>query len=329
MAKRRSIGIGLIGIGRHGIRYARHIIGDVPDAALVAVCRRHPEKPLDIPGSESVRLYGDPRRLIDDPSVDVVVVVMPPVLNREIGLRAVQAGKPVLIEKPLAAFHADAQALEEAADKATVPLMTAQTLRFDPVITALKEKWGSIGRVRELLLTSHLDTQSREADHAEGYGKRGAVLEFGVHMFDLVRFVTHDEIKETRCTLNVLPAIAPESSASVRLVTQAGIRVDIDIARVPAGRVGRARVVGSTGVLTADWIQRRLELNDGGDQLREWSVQPIPTVVATLRAFLEAVANRQPMPVTGRDGCRAVEIAEACYRSAELGGQLVNVESDY
>jgi len=325
MSTRTPIGIGLIGVGRHGIRYARHIIEDVSGAALIAACRRHPERPLELPGGERIHLYGDPRRLIDDPSVDVVVVVMPPIFNREIGLLAIQAGKPVLIEKPLAAFHADAQALEEAADNAAIPLMTAQTLRFDPVIQTLRERRGMIGSVRELVLTSHLDTQSRGADHADGYGKRGALLEFGVHMFDLVRFVTEDEIREIRCTMNMAPSAAPESSASVRLVTEGGIHGDIDIARVQAGRVGQAKMIGSAGVLTGDWIQRRVQLDDGGDQPREWSIPSIPTVVATLSAFLEAVVNRQPMPVTGRDGCRAVEIAEACYRSAEAGGAAVTL----
>jgi predicted dehydrogenase len=59
----------------------------------------------------------------------------------------------------------------------------------------------------------------------------------------------------------------------------------------------------------------------------EWAVQPQQTILATLRAFVHAIETNTPPPITGRDGCRAVEVADACYRSAELGGATVTVSS--
>ena len=70
--KKRQLGIGLIGVGRHGMRYARHLLHDAPTAALKAVCRRHPEQGLDLPGAEAVSVYGEVRALIDDPSVEAI-----------------------------------------------------------------------------------------------------------------------------------------------------------------------------------------------------------------------------------------------------------------
>ncbi|MBI3357314.1 MAG: Gfo/Idh/MocA family oxidoreductase [Nitrospirae bacterium] len=75
MMKKNPIGVGLIGVGRHGVRYARHILQDLPTASLRAVCRQHPERGLDLPGAESVKVYGEAQSLIADPSVDVVIVV--------------------------------------------------------------------------------------------------------------------------------------------------------------------------------------------------------------------------------------------------------------
>lgn len=124
-----TIGLGLIGVGRHGIRYARHIIQDISDARLHAVCRQHPEQGLDIPGSEGVTMYGLPEQLIADPLVDAIIVVVPPVLHKDLCLAAVAARKPVLIEKPLATTYDDACAMVDAAERAGVPLMTAHTLR--------------------------------------------------------------------------------------------------------------------------------------------------------------------------------------------------------
>jgi predicted dehydrogenase len=77
--------------------------------------------------------------------------------------------------------------------------------------------------------------------------------------------------------------------------------------------------------LSADWIQRRLQLRPATGTPEDCNVPPAPTVLLTLTAFLDAVAGGKPMPVTGEDGCRAVEIAEACYRSAAAGGCVVSL----
>jgi len=317
------IGLGLIGAGRHGLRYARHIVHDIPEARLVAVCRRHPAQGLDLPGGGHVTLYGSVTELIADPLVQAVIVVTPPVLHKEICLAAVAAGKPVLIEKPLSTTYRDACAMAAAAAQAGVPLMTAQTLRFDRTIQWLREVKPAIGRSHHLVLTSRIETKGRDAAHADGYGKRGALLEFGVHLLDLVRYVTGEEIHAVRCLMGRLPPDAPETLAMVHLLTDGGTHCAIEVARVAAGRVGRAEWIGSEGQLTADWSNcqvRSVVLAAAGE---ERTVTPSQTVLVTIREFLRALERQTPMPVTGEDGCRAVELAEACYRSAEAGGRPV------
>ena len=318
------IGVGLIGVGRHGMRYARHIVHDLPTASLRAICRRHPEQGLDLPGASSVTVYKEPHLLIADPLVDVVIVVTPPIFSLGICRVAVQARKPLLIEKPLATTAADARAMVVQAREAEVPLMTAQTLRFDHTIQQMKTLRHRIGRSERLDLISRIEFKTTAPDHADGYGKRGAVLEIGVHMLDLVRFLTGEEVSEVRCTMDVLPSAAPETSAFVDLTTRGRTACRIDIVRVPVGRVGRAVWSGSQGRLEADWVQSRLRCCDetGTTDLDLPSAQ---TVLATLTAFLQAVKDETPMPITGEDGFRAVEIAEACYRSAQASGAPVTL----
>ena len=324
MLNKGCIGVGLIGVGRHGMRYARHIVQDIPTASLRAVCRQHPEQGFDLPGASSVNVYKEPQSLIADPMVDVVIVVTPPIFSPDICRVAVQARKPLLIEKPLATTAVDARAMVVLAREAEVPLMTAQTLRFDNTIQRMRTLRHSIGRSERLDLISRIETKKRAPDHADGYGRRGAVLEIGVHILDLVRYVTGEEVSEVRCTMDVLPSAAPETSASVDLTTGGGTACRIEIARVPAGRVGRAAWSGSQGRLEADWGQGRLRCCDETGT-KNLDLPPAQTVLATLTAFLQAVINNSPMPITGEDGCRAVEIAEACYRSAQAGGQSITL----
>ena len=322
MRRQTPLGIGVIGVGRHGIRYARHILQDIPTASLRAVCRQHPEQGLDLPGSESVTIYGEAQALIADPSVDVVILVTPPIVSCAICLLAIHARKPTLIEKPLATSITDARIMVAAAQQAGVPLMTGQTLRFDSTIQEMKKRQGLIGQSQQILLTSHIETKGRGPDHADSYGKRGALLEFGVHMLDLVRFLTGEDVREVRCTMDPLPPPTPETRASVHLTTHRGTTCVIDIARVSNGRIGTAEWIGSHGRLKADWIQRQLRWT-GDAESQEWVLPPSQTVLTTLTAFLQAVEHHRPMPITGEDGCCAVEIAEACYRSAQAGGVSV------
>lgn len=324
MTKKNPIGIGLVGVGRHGIRYARHILQDLPTASLRAVCRQHPEQGLDLPGAGSIKVYGEAQSLIADPSVDVVIVVTPPIFSREICRLAIRARKPVLIEKPLATSATDARAMVAAARQAGVPLMTGQTLRFDSTIQEMKKRQHLIGHSQRLLLTSHIETKGTGSDHADGYGKRGALLEVGVHMLDLVGFMTGEDVREVRCTMDYLPPASPETVVSAHLTTQGGTLCTIDVARVSEGRVGRAEWIGSQGRLQADWTHRQLRWIGCAD-IEDWELPPSQTVLATLTAFLHAVEYRTPMPITGEDGCRAVEIAEACYLSAQAGGALVTL----
>lgn len=319
------ISLGLIGVGRHGTRYARHLIQDMPQARLHAVCRQHPEQGLDVHGSEAVRIYGRPEELIADPLVDAIILVVPPVLHKDLCLAAVSARKPVLIEKPLATTYLDACVMVEAAARAAVPLMTAHTLRFDATIQSLLASRSRIGQSRQLVLTSHIETKERSADHADGYGRRGALLEFGVHLLDLVRVFTGEEIETVQCALDHMPPGYPETFAKVQLRTKSGMPCSIEVARVEAGRVGIAEWIGSDGTLTADWTNRQLRFTDSASCSEVQAMPQSLTVLTTLREFVRALQHETSMPITGDDGSRAVEIAEACYRSAEAGGTTMTL----
>lgn len=322
--KKDRIGVGLIGLGRHGMRYARHLVHDIPMASLQAVCRRHPDRGCELAGAGPLAIHGTPESLIADPAVDAVVVVVPPIVSPRICRLAVDAKKPVLIEKPLAATADEAHAMAIFARDAGVPLMTAQTLRFDSTIHELQRRQPRIGRSERLVLISKIETKAHAPDHADGYGKRGAVLEIGVHMLDLLRFLTGEEVRAVQCRMDPIPPTAPDTTASVQLTTQSGMLCEVEIARVPEGRVGRLEWIGSRGRLEADWIQRQVRcLDESGAECV--SLAPSQTVLATLLAFVQAVRTGTPMPITGDDGWRAVELAEACYQSAQRHGAPVTL----
>jgi len=328
MAAFAPLGIGLIGVGRHGSRYLQHLLHDVPDVNLVAICRKRIGESAEAHPLSSIPVYGDYRALIADPLVRAVIVVTPPTLCHEICLEAVRVGKPLLIEKPLAPTAHEAREMVRAADKAGVVLMTAHTLRFDSAIEMLKDTLPQLGALRSATMTSHIEISSSTTGTMEAFSRRGALLEIGIHLLDAVRFLTGDEVHVVRCHMDPPPPAMPETRASVELVTVRGIECRLDIARVTAGRIAQMEWTGTEGRVSADWFEHRLTKHERVGRVKEWTVEPRPTILSVLRAFVQAIRTNSRPSVTGKDGQKAVEIAEGCYRSAELGGQLVQIESD-
>ena len=322
-----SIGIGLIGLGRHGSRYATHLLNDsIPRAHLTAVCRRNRDEGASFADRHGLRFHEDYRQLIADPAVHAVVVVTPPALTPQICLEAVRARKAILIEKPLACTGRSAKEMAEAAEAAGVPLMTAQTLRFDGAVLALQAELPKAGRCRYMMLTNRIEPKVDGAAEARHYGGRGVLLEIGIHLIDLVRFLAREEVSEVRCEMERPAPDVPEVRALVTFRTPSQLSGVLDVSRVSAGRAARVEWIGEDGQMIADWTHHRLTRVLVGGKIEERSVDSNPTVLAALRAFADALGRGSAMPITGRDGQRAVEIADACYESAE-SGRWVRVNS--
>ncbi len=323
--RRPPLGIGLIGLGHHGSRYAKHLVQDVRDARLVAVCRRRAEEGSGLAFAPAMPCYADYHDVITDPLVEAVVVVTPPALNRDICLAVAEAKKALLVEKPLATTADEARLIAKAAQSGGQIMMAAQTLRFDAAVNMLRQRQAQIGALQYLSVASRMEPHGmREA--SRGFGGRGCLLETGIHLLDLLRVVTKDEVETVACEMDVVPPYGAERRILGRLTTEHGVVCLLDVSRVTSGRVGRMELIGAEGQLSADWCGQRVSQVSARPGAGDWPTTAEPTVLSALRAFVRSVLDGLPPPVSIEDGKRAVEIAEACYASARRGGQAVRVE---
>jgi predicted dehydrogenase len=160
--------------------------------------------------------------LIADPRVEAVVVVTPPALNREICLAVARAKKALLVEKPLATSAEDARAIAQAAQGSGQVMMTAQTLRFDATLAALRERQAQIGVLEYLSLASRMEPQGLREEE-RGFSGRGCLLETGIHLLDLARVLTGDDIQTVSCEMDVVPPRGAERRIVGRLTTSRGL----------------------------------------------------------------------------------------------------------
>jgi predicted dehydrogenase len=317
MSRVSRLRLGLVGAGKHGLRYARHIVEDVPEAQLVALCRRDRTE-----GERAAAAYGcawvaDFRLLVSDPGVDAIVVAVPPTLHTQVVEAVCQAGKPLLIEKPLAVNLAEARRIRDLVVAHGVRCMVAHTLRFNTVVRALRTHLSEITPLQTVSLSqrfepSSLDWLDRRAD-AGG----GIVLHTGVHSFDLLRHLSGLEVDRVWGLLERRFTRETEDAFTlVYTMREFPLPGVVAGSRTTLGRSGLIELVGERGQLVGDHVHGFAYLLRGRERLELPVKPPVPTVREALRAFVTALSEGTPFPITVDDGLRAVAVAEACYRSA-------------
>ena len=196
------IRVGVIGLGMMGQTHLASFAAR-PDARVVAVADRNADKRRganrpegNIPGQpgggidlSAVTQYADPGALIDDPEVELVDICLPTPAHLEYALRAIGAGKHVLIEKPLARTYEDALHIAEAAASATGQVMVAMCMRFWP-----GWDWLKSAVERQTYGKTLSASFSRTAPHPggkfyeDGEASGGALLDLHLHDADFVRY---------------------------------------------------------------------------------------------------------------------------------------------
>src|SRR5688572_3321699 len=178
-----AIGLGVIGTGKHGARYLKHV-PDVPALRLAALARRDRAAGERQAADYGCRYHASAEDLIADPGVDVVALVVPPTLNARYAVAAARAGKALLIEKPLAPTVAECRRIAEAVERAGVTAMVAHTLRFDAVVQTLRAALPTIGPLHAIALTQRFEVSALPWLDRRAEAGGGIILHTGVHSFD-------------------------------------------------------------------------------------------------------------------------------------------------
>ncbi|HEY8518145.1 MAG TPA: Gfo/Idh/MocA family oxidoreductase [Candidatus Binatia bacterium] len=325
--RRAALPVGLIGLGKHGVRYLAHLRSEVPELRLVAISRKDAARGAAQAAELGVAFHADPVELVADPAVRAVIAVVPPVEHARIVAAAAREGKPLLIEKPFAVSVRDAIAQRAALAERGVPCMVAHTLRFSPVVRELRARLELIGRPSQMVLGQSFEPTRLGwlDDPAESGG--GNILHTGVHMFDLLRHVTGGEVESVSCAIERVTTKKTEDSFAASMtvaLADGGPKLLATVAgsRATHSRYGELRILGERGQLFADHVHGRVVLIEDRRETELARLADEPTVLAVLREFV-AVATAGATPsITPDDGLAAVAIAEACYRSAESGRRV-------
>ena len=323
MRKRKIERIGLIGVGKHGSRYATHLREDFADLELAAIARRDPERLRADAARFGAAGYADHRALIDSGRVDALIAVVPPYLHLDIVRAAAAADLPLLLEKPAAPSLAAGRAMLEALGRDPVPVMVAQTLRYNSAVRAIHGLRGRIGAITSLALSQRFEPSRLEwlDDPARSGG--GIVLHTGVHSFDLLWHLTGCQLESVTAQVASIRTERTEDGCAAT-VRMAGGRMlaTVSLARTAGGRTGLIEMAGEQATLVGDHIQNRLHIVRGRDVEEVALAAATPTVREVVRDFVASLRAGEPVPIPLRDGLRAVAAADACLRAARSGARV-------
>jgi predicted dehydrogenase len=314
----RRIGVGLIGAGKHGARYAGHARDDVPGMTIAALSRRDVEAGTAQAAGLGCRFHADWRDLVVDPAVDAVVAVVPPSLHPDIVAAVARAAKPLLVEKPLATTAAAAAEIVRTVRAADIPCLMAHTLRWNVVVREVAGRLAMLGRLHALVLNQRFERSSLSWLDDPAVSGGGIVLHTGVHSFDLVRFLTGREVTRVRCRTSRVETRRTEDNFQALLeLDGSAALVSVSGCRSTGGRSGLIDAACDAGQLVGDHALGFAYSVEGLARRPLTLPEAVPTVREALRSFVAMVEHGTSPPVTVEDGARAVLIAEACRRAAE------------
>lgn len=319
-----TIRIGLIGLGRHGMRYAQHLTaGDVPGATLAAVWTRDPTKRAAVAQQHGVTPAATLTELTER-DLDAVIAAVPAGMHLEVVQACAQAGRPLLLEKPLARTGAEGLGMCEAMEAANAPFMVAQTLRFDPLVLALRDRVPSLGRLTGLSFEQRLEPRGLAWEDDPEVSGGGVFMQTAIHTLDAARFIT--QAVESRVICASTDRVHYANNEDVGLVhlslgggphLNQAILADVRVSKIGGSRHMRFALFGTEGGLEADFIDRCLIHTVGRSRTVE-TMPELPTVPTVTAAFVQSLLRNQPCPVLPRDALESLRLVEEAYDRARL-----------
>jgi myo-inositol 2-dehydrogenase/D-chiro-inositol 1-dehydrogenase len=324
---KQTMNVGVIGTGRIGRLHAENLMLRVPEANLVAVSDIFLEAAQGVASDLGVpAVYQDHRRILDDPSVDAVLICSSTDTHAQIIEEAAEAGKQIFCEKPIALDLVKIDRALAVVEKAGVKLQVGFNRRFDHNFARVRDlvAAGEIGEPHLLRITSR-DPAPPPIAYIKVSG--GIFLDMTIHDFDMARFLIGSEVEQVYAAGGVMvdPAIGEAGDIDTSIITlhfANGVLGAIDNSRQAVyGYDQRVEVFGSGGVVTVSNDKPDSAVVSNATATRAslplffFVERYTESYVSEIKAFMDCVLNDTPPPVTGLDGRAPVVMGYAAQKS--------------
>lgn len=312
MDKVRKLGIAVIGAGFWGRNHARNL-KELQETRLIAVCDKDEARAKAIAELFGVEAYTDSRKMLKRKDIEAVTVCTWSTNLATEAMNVLNAGKHVLVEKPMANSVQEARKIVELAKKKQRYLMVGFLMRFIPGVQRIKEavEKGEIG-------TLVYATARRVSEWPERIGDVGVVKDLAIHDIDITRYLFGGDPEEVYAKAGSLRAKQYEDHAQIMLTFKGGKTAFIEANWLTPYKIRKLTVTGSKAIMTLDYITQEITIETSGQTLAPRYEVKEPLKLE-LQHFANSILNDKEPIITGADGLKAVQVAEAVLKSAQRG----------
>jgi 1,5-anhydro-D-fructose reductase (1,5-anhydro-D-mannitol-forming) len=320
---------GIAGFGLHAVRRLMPGFALARSCRVTALSRRDMAKAKAASAEYKIPLvFSSTADLCRSPEVDAVLVTTPNSLHLSDVLTAVDAGKPVLCEKPMGMNAAECKQMVEAARASKVLLGVAHIFRFEDSTAHLKERIASGQIGRPIFARSEFSYPGK--NHARTWlndakvAGSGPIGDVGVHCIDTLRYILRDEVVRVSAR-GMWDAVSGEVEAAAVLSLEFS-RGTLGTVLVSTRADYRTPIefVGENGVLRADdglTVDRPITLNlrRNGSIVESEVISNQYAYARQVDMFAAAVRGEATFPVPGEEGWQNQEVLDAALRSLKSG----------
>ncbi len=325
----KKLRLGIVGAGRIGNVHAQSVTYHIPEAEIAAVTDVNGEAAKKLAARFGIPKYStDYRDVVDDPTIDAVLVCSPTPTHAEIAIAAMRAGKHVFCEKPVDLTIEKIRETARVAQETGMKLQIGFNRRFDHNHGRVRQlaQDGTLGAVEIIKITSR-DPEPPSPEYAASSG--GLYIDMMIHDFDMAMYLAGCDVTEvyamgTSLVDKRIGAAGDVDTAIVTLTFENGALGVIDNSRRAAyGYDQRVEVFGSLGMAAGE--------NDGDSTVRVSTAAGVmsdkpqffflerymASFIEEMKQFIAAVVNDTDVPVGIHAGLMSVVMAKAAKKSLD------------
>ena len=320
IATSAPVRVGVLGLGYWGPNIVRNL-SELTTAEAVWMCDRRPEA-LEVLGRRfpAVRQTQEFDEMLDDDSLEAVAIVTPVATHHDLAMRALEAGKHVYVEKPLAASSDEARRLIRTAYERELTLMPGHTFLYSPPVVRIREliRSGELGDIYFISM-SRVNLGLHQSDVS-------VIWDLGPHDFSILLYWLGELPSRVVSMGRACIVDGQEDVAFINCDFDSGAIAHIELSWLAPSKLRRTTVVGSSKMVVYD--------DCSNEPVRVYDSGVMPRNPESFGEYLKYrtgdivsphIDLSEPLALQMADFCDAVRTASTPRASAQLGLQVVHM----
>jgi UDP-N-acetylglucosamine 3-dehydrogenase len=314
----KKIGVAVVGTGFWGKNHAR-VYKELAETELIAICDIDPQRAKAVANQFGAKPYTSAAKMLKNNDIEAVSICTWSTALAKEATKAVEAGRHVLVEKPMAANVKQAENLLNKAEKEGVHLTVGFLMRFIPGLQHIKKAVQN-KTIGELVCA----TAKRVSQWPERIGDVGVVKDTAIHDIDVMLHLFNEDPIAVYAKTGTMRHIRFEDYAQIMLTFKDGKSAFIESNWLTPYKTRILIATGSEAIMTLDYITQEVTVENAKETMKPRYTMQEPLKLE-LQHFANCITKKDKPLITGLDGLKALRIAESALKSSATG-RIIKLE---